>query len=114
MITQETRRESYEEVKKSIGYRHQLVLNALRDRPQSTARELALYLWEMGQIPSPERNYTHPRLTELVEEGKVRVVGKRKCPVTGRMVAVYELNDGKQEVEQGSLWGGEITWPGGE
>lgn len=103
MITQETRRESYKEVKKSIGYRQQMILDALRERPRSTARELALYLWEQRKIPQAERNYVHPRLTELVDDGLVRVVGKRKCPVTGRMVAVYELADEKPEIEQGVL-----------
>lgn len=103
MITQETRRESYKEVKKSIGYRQQMILDALRERPRSTARELALYLWEQRKIPQAERNYVHPRLTELVDDGLVRVVGKRKCPVTGRMVAVYELADEKPEIEQGAL-----------
>lgn len=103
MITQETRRESYKEVKKSIGDRQQMILDALRERPRSTARELALYLWEQRKIPQAERNYVHPRLTELVDDGLVRVVGKRKCPVTGRMVAVYELADEKPEIEQGAL-----------
>lgn len=103
MITQETRRESYKEVKKSIGDRQQMILDALRERPRSTARELALYLWEQRKIPQAERNYVHPRLTELVDDGLVRVVGKRKCPVTGRMVAVYELADEKPEIEQGVL-----------
>ena len=103
MITQETRRESYKEVKKSIGDRQQMILDALRERPRSTARELALYLWEQRKIPQAERNYVHPRLTELVDDGLVRVVGKRKCPVTGRMVAVYELADEKPEIEQGTL-----------
>jgi len=102
-ITKMTRRLSYEEILGSLGPRYQAILEALRERPRSTARELALYLWEQRKIPQAERNYVHPRLTELVDDGLVRVVGKRKCPVTGRMVAVYELADEKPEIEQGTL-----------
>jgi len=52
---------------------------------------LALYLWEKGVIPAPERNFTHPRLTELMQAGIVAAVDKKRCPITGKMVAVYEI-----------------------
>ena len=38
-ITLETRRMSYEEVIGSLGERHRLVLEALRERPRSTDRK---------------------------------------------------------------------------
>jgi len=43
-----------------------------------------------------EPNATRPRLTELEDDGRVRVIGKRKCTVTGRNVSVYErvISDG--------------------
>lgn len=115
MITRETRRKSFQEIKKSLPERQAMILDALKDRPQSTARELALYLWKRGKIPSPERNYVHPRLTELVDDGLVRVVGKRICSVTGKMVAIYDLAEQKPAVEQGvlDLDGGFIEWRDG-
>lgn len=101
-ITKVTRELSFKEIKKTLNTRQAMIMEALRDRPRSTARELALYLWEQRKIPSPERNYTHPRLTELVEDGLVKVVDKKRCPITGKMVAVYELA-GEPEIEQGEL-----------
>lgn len=101
-ITLETRRMSYEEVIGSLGERHRLVLEALRERPRSTARELAMYLWKRGDIPMPERNFVHPRLTELMKTGLVAAVDKKRCPITGKMVAVYKLED-ETVSEQGEL-----------
>jgi len=93
---------SYEEILGSLGPRYQAILEALRERPRSTARELALFLWERKAIPMPERNYVHPRLTELMKAGIVAAVDKKKCPITGKMVAVYELAD-EAVSEQGEL-----------
>ena len=101
-ITKITRRMSYEEILGNLGERHQMIIEALRERPRSTARELALYLWEQRKIPSPERNYTHPRLTELMKAGIVAAVDKKRCPITGKMVAVYKLAD-EPVSEQGEL-----------
>jgi len=101
-ITKVTRRMSYEEILEGLGQRHQMILEALRERPRSTARELALYLWEREAIPMPERNFVHPRLTELMKAGIVAAVDKKRCPITGKMVAVYELTGGP-EVKQGEL-----------
>ena len=101
-ITKLTRRMSYEEILGSLGPRYQAILEALRERPRSTARELALYLWERKAIPMPERNFVHPRLTELMKAGIVAAVDKKRCPITGKMVAVYELA-GEPEIEQGEL-----------
>lgn len=101
-ITKLTRRKSYKEILENLGPRYQAILETLRERPRSTARELALYLWEKGVIPTPERNFTHPRLTELMQAGIVAAVDKKRCPITGKMVAVYELTGGP-EVKQGEL-----------
>lgn len=101
-ITLETRRMSYEEILAGLGKRHQMILEALRERPRSTARELALFLWERKAIPMPERNFVHPRLTELMKAGIVAAVDKKRCPITGKMVAVYELAS-DPVIEQGEL-----------
>jgi len=101
-ITKLTRRMSYEEILGSLGPRYQAILEALRERPRSTARELALFLWERKAIPMPERNFVHPRLTELMQAGLVEAVDKKRCPITGKMVAVYELAS-DPVIEQGEL-----------
>ena len=55
--------------------------------------KIAVELFELGIIPSNERNYTAPRLTELTDKRLVKVTGKKKCNWTGKMVAVYEKID---------------------
>ena len=40
-------------------------------------------------IISNERQATQPRFTELVDEGVVKVIGKRRDEITNRNVAVY-------------------------
>ena len=55
------------------------------------AKEVAVELYELGIIPSTERNYTAPRLTELEQMGLVQVISKKKCDYTGKTVAVYEI-----------------------
>lgn len=101
-ITMETRRMSYEEILEHLRPRHQAVLEALEESPQSTAREIAVALWKKGIIPLPERNYVHPRLTELMDLGIVEPVDKRKCKYTGKMVAVYSVVS-DQDQTQGKL-----------
>ena len=54
-------------------------------------KEIAVELYELGYIPSTERNYTAPKLTELESMGYVKVVDKRKCQYTGKQVAVYRI-----------------------
>ena len=56
-----------------------------------TAKEIAVELYDLELIPSTERNYTAPRLTELEKIGLVKVIDKRKCEYTGKKVAIYEI-----------------------
>lgn len=83
-ISEETRRESYDEIILNEPVRQEQILEALSDGVQMTARELA------EKLGYTERNYTAPRLTELKHKGLVRVVGKKKDEATGRSVGVYE------------------------
>ena len=76
MITQETRKLSFEDIKEKKQKRYEQILDRL-DRPK-TAKEIAVELYELGLIPSTERNYTAPRLTELNAFGMVKVVEKVK------------------------------------
>lgn len=88
MITQQTRQMSFEDIKPKRQVRYNQILDRL-DIPK-TAKEIAVELFELGFIPSTERNYTSPRLTELEELGVVKQVGKKKCKYTGKMVTIYE------------------------
>jgi hypothetical protein len=90
MITNETRRESYEEVLDNLGERKQKVLFELLNYKEGlTANELAFEMHKKGYFKTPERNRVHPRLNELFNDGLVRVEAKRKCNVTQRSCAVY-------------------------
>lgn len=56
-----------------------------------TAKEIAVVMFERHYIPTTERNFTAPRLTELVKKGEVEIVGQKKCIYTGKTVSVYSL-----------------------
>ena len=91
VITMQTRQMSFEDMQLKKKIRYEQILSRL-DKPK-TAKEIAVELFELGLIPSTERNYTQPRLTELCKKGIVRVVDKKKCQYTGKTVAVYERVD---------------------
>jgi predicted ArsR family transcriptional regulator len=91
-ITNETRRESYEAVKPTAHQRRAVILEILGDR-EMTANEIAEILYLGGVTPHYERNFAAPRLTELKAAGKVKTVGKRLCPKTGRKIAVWKRVD---------------------
>ena len=82
-IPKETRLESYEQVSTISEIRKTIILDILNERSQMTAQELASDLHNRGHIPSDERNFAAPRLTELRKDGKVTHVGKKYCSKTG-------------------------------
>lgn len=88
VITYNTRAEANVKVDKQLRYKQ--IIECLKDK-QLTAKELAVALYEKGYIPTTERNFTAPRLTELSNTGVVEPIGKKKCEYTGKKVAVYRL-----------------------
>lgn len=90
-ITDQTRQMSFNDIQLKTKVRYEQILDRL-DTPK-TAKEIAVELFEIGAIPSTERNYTAPRLTELEKQGLVKVIDKKKCEYTGKTVAVYEKVD---------------------
>ena len=90
-ITQQTRAESYNDIQTKTKVRYEQILDRL-DKPK-TAKEIAIELFDLGLIPSSERNYVSPRLTELEQKGIVKAFRKKKCQYTGHTVAVYERVD---------------------
>lgn len=96
VLTIQTRQMSFEDIQLKTKVRYEQILDRL-DTPK-TAKEIAVELYELGIIPSTERNYTAPRLTELEKRGIVKVVDKKKCQFTGKTVAVYERVDNLKDM----------------
>ena len=89
--TLECRRESNELVPRQERYRQ--IIECLKEVPEMSAREIASMMCLKGYIPSPERNYSAPRINELCERGVLEPCGKKICKSTGRKVTVFHLTD---------------------
>lgn len=89
-ITLETRSESEQEVDKQKRYR-QIIEILTENKEPMTAKEIAVEMHKRNLIPSNERNYAAPRLTELSKGGIVDTLGKKKCDYTNKSVTVYGL-----------------------
>lgn len=87
-ITKYTRHQANVNVDRKVRYNQ--VLEVLKGN-ELTAKQVAVKMYEKGYIPSTERNFTAPRLTELVGLGDVEVIGKTKCQYTGKTVAIYKV-----------------------
>lgn len=98
LTTLETRSEAHESVNKNLRY-SQIIECLLESRIGLTAKEIAVIMMQKGYIPTSERNYTAPRLSEMMESGVVEPIGKTKCEYTGRTVTVYKLRNFKQIFE---------------
>lgn len=91
-ITLETRHDSNETIDKNKRY--QQILEVLQNK-EMTAKEIAQEMYMREWIPTNERNFVSPRLTELAQEGKVEPVGKKKCLWTDKMVSVWKIREEK-------------------
>ena len=91
MTTLETRGEAHETVDKKKRYSQ--IVECLIENGSLTAKECAVVMMQKGYIPTSERNFTAPRLTEMSQEGIVEPIGKKVCTYTGKKVAVYALRD---------------------
>lgn len=67
-----------------------------------TAKQIAEYMRLKGEIPTNERNFVSPRLTELMAKGIVEPAGKVKCRWTGRTVTAYRI---REEANNGRIGG---------
>ena len=81
----ETRAEAHESVDKALRYKQ--ILECLT--VPLTAKEVAVVMHEKGYIPTSERNFAAPRLTEMQKDGIVEIIGKKKCQYTHKSVSVY-------------------------
>lgn len=90
-VTKVTRQDANIKVQRQQRYKQ--IIECLREHNLLTAKECAVIMQRKGYIPTTERNYTAPRLTELSEIGVVEPVGKKRCDYTGKLVAVYALRE---------------------
>lgn len=93
--TLETRSESNETIDKKKRYKQ--IIEVLKGK-EMTAKEIAVEMCNRGYIPTSERNFTAPRLTELSKNGIVEPCGKQRCSYTGKTVAVYKLLEGQMNI----------------
>ena len=80
MITEETRNESFLNTDRAT--RRSIILAALGDE-ELTAREL------LSRIGFNDMNFVRPRLTELMQSGRVEAAGKKWDKITERNVTVF-------------------------
>ncbi len=91
VTTYETRGNSNEKVDKKI--RCSQILEILEEKGSLTAKEIAVEMCKRGWIPTSERNFTSPRLTEMLYAGKVETDGKKTCQYTGVKVAIFKRRE---------------------
>lgn len=84
-FTAETRRQSFENIKPKRVTKHQEILDLLSDGRVMGDFEMAIAL---GYT---DRNATAPRRNELEKMGKIEQVGKKICPITGKLVTAFRL-----------------------
>jgi len=92
----ETRSEANETVDKKKRYKQ--IIEILKGGKEMTAKEIAVEMCNRGYIPTSERNFTAPRLTELSRNGVVEPVGKQRCTYTGKTVCVYGLLEKQTDI----------------
>lgn len=87
----ETSIESYREVSKTMGDRYKVCLRGLSELGEATANELAMHLANSNVLPFFNRNFVHPRLTEMVNKQLIVEVGKKIDPISGRKCMIYKV-----------------------
>ena len=89
-VTRETRQLSFQDINKNKRKRYEQILKILKNK-EMTAKEVAVEMYKNGFTDSADRNYSHPRLKELVDMGYVELAGKKVCEYTNKTVSVYRL-----------------------
>ncbi len=82
-ISAENRRDSHEQVLKFVPDRRRAVLEVLVKHP------LGLTAEQVAAILGLEVYWVRPRLTELLQAGQLKVVGKVLSKTTGKKISVY-------------------------
>ncbi len=91
-ITSECRKEAYEQVDKKKRWNQILEDMCEHKDTYMTAKQISDNLFKKHLIPTNERNFVAPRLTELKRMGKVETGTKKvRCEWTGKMVTPYRI-----------------------
>ena len=91
-ITYTTRALANEEVPRKVRY-GQILEILKKSKTPMTAKEIAIEMFRKFLIPSDERNFTAPRLTELSKKGIVEPVDKIYCQYSGKLVTRYQIRE---------------------
>lgn len=89
-ITAETRRAAHEDIKPKKEIRRQQIIEAITEHGPMTVDEL------MDRLGYHDPNRVRPRLTELTQAGTLCTIGKRQSRRSGKMVAVWAVNEQKE------------------
>ena len=88
--TLEVRHEANEQVDRNLRYQQ---IKEVLGTSVMTAKEIAQEMYMRGYIPTNERNFVSPRITELMYQGIIENVGKKKCKWTGKTVSVFKIRE---------------------
>lgn len=86
-ITTETRRAAHEDIVPRKESRRQQLLDTIIEYGPMTVDEL------MDRLGYHDPNRVRPRLTELTQAGALCTIGKRRSRRSGKMVAVWAINE---------------------
>ena len=90
----ETRGEAEQKVNKKNHYFH--IIEILNDTGvPMTAKEIAVEMKNRGYSNTDERNVSAPRITEMLQNGLLDCVGKKKCKYTNTEVGVFVVRNNK-------------------
>lgn len=88
---EETRREANEKVNKTK--REIQVLTILSEHEEATAKQVARYMAYRGYTKDIDYNHARPRLTKLLENREVCIVGKELDTETNCKEVVYKITE---------------------
>lgn len=94
--TLETRSMSYETVDKTKRYKQ--IIEILTGGKELSAKEIAVEMCNRGYTPTTERNFSSPRITELLKNGVLDCIGKKRCEYTKKTVSVFRLREGQTNI----------------
>lgn len=91
LTTLDCRAEAEESVDKAL--RQKQVVEILEQGGEMSAKEIAVEMMNRGYVPTSERNWSSPRITELCRKGIIEPVGRKKCQYSGKSVTVFAIRE---------------------
>ena len=91
LTTLECRAEAEESIDKAL--RQKQVVEILEQGGEMSAKEIAVEMMNRGYVPTSERNWSSPRITELCYKGIIEPVGRKKCQYSGKSVTVFAMRE---------------------